>query len=325
MRPTAYPLRVGADTLTMYIPCTVGWRVPNVQTGKAGRMAVYGGDWHLYHVYTPGGTYWRLTVHSRDHGRQLITANNLLPRLDEIFRTINLPPHLLHAIHDGKIGFSRVDIATDFSFAGYIPLDADEIALCARYRRTVEIYEGEHADTLYIRMPGGSVRQCRYDKSLKWKLDGLPRRYWRVPTSRLEYRFHGREACIRAGVRTLSGLLSVLSGWAETLADNRQLWHDLLPLSEHGRQLARRKQRAEKKKRRPGKGRRFSPVREKNNNLPARSLPSVSFRAYNNTPLTFLPVVKSVGRRPHGIPSVFKYPKFKCGRSPPARFLLIIR
>lgn len=307
MRPTGYPLRVGADTLVMYIPCTTDWRVPNVRAGKDKRMAVYGDDWHLYHVYTPGGTYWRLTVHSRDHGRQLLTADSLLPRLIKIFRAINLPPHLRYAICDGQIGFVRVDIATDFSCPGYIPLEPDEVALCASGRRTIEIYEGEQSDSLYIRMPGGSVRQCRYDKSVLWRARGLPRRYWRVPTSRVEYRFQNADHCRRAGVRTLSGLLSVLSGWKATLADNRRLWREL---------YARPRQEQERaKKKRTGES----------NNQPPRSCLPVLCRAYNNTPFILAPAVNPVGRRPHAIPPAHKYPKFKLGRSPPACFPSTIR
>lgn len=250
MRSSGYPLRAGADTLVMYIPYITSWFVHGAQ-GSLGTGLHLGGDgWHASTVSFQCGkyvrTFWKIDIHSIGvYG--LITCKNLLARIENIFNAMQAPQFIRANFYSGKtfiadgfyygnrIGFSRVDIATDYATTGYIPLISDEYKLCEEYKRKIEPYEADEfdklffgpnvaKDSLYIKMPAGKVRQFRYDKRAKCQMQGMGRRYTARPCSRIERRFHGSDACKKGQVRTFTELLVTLIFTDNVLQAEREAW-----------------------------------------------------------------------------------------------------
>lgn len=248
MKPSGFPLRAGADTLQMYIPYIYSWHVPDAQGSLEKGLHVYGEDWHASTIVISMGKFerrfWKLDIHSAGvYG--LITAKNLRARMDAIFDRMDAPCDVRRAFYCNdklevngwfyNIGFSRVDIATDYATIGHIPLTPDEQKLCEDYRRKVELYEADEfdklffgpdvaRDSLYIKMPAGKVRQFRYDKRAKNKLEDKTRRYTARPCSRIERRFHGSDACKKGYVRTFTELLVTLIFVENMLQAEREAW-----------------------------------------------------------------------------------------------------
>lgn len=231
-----FPLRAGAHTLVAFIRYSASLRVQNAQPRRGGHLAAAGDLWEAHTVTCGEGKFcrkfWRLTVHAGGvYG--LMTVRTLEARLsavlNEMYESSQQADFILQSIKRGFIKFSRVDLARDFLYDGYILPSREELKFYSQTGRRLNEFTPEDYETsryaeksLYIASKKQTFIEFRYDKRKKCLAQGYSRRYTRQACSRIERRYNGARACEKYEVRTFGQLMATLLRLDEGIKNGRR-------------------------------------------------------------------------------------------------------